>query len=334
MKRWEVLPDQVTVDGPEEEVARSRCWQGRSLSMKRWGMWCVRRSFEPGVLGVQVVDLHEAEVRVEIAAPLLDRAVEGVKVVVKSETLHWPPRSRCASRDLSIRSTGSRQLTCVRYWTLRSCDASVEMSCGCGLEGLPQGVVRLGPVPAVQLIQRTATQNAKEVAVATVLWNRRGARAGEPLADDRRDGDGAWADADSWAAQVACGASSSARTRRSCYMRPGPLAAGICSAGEMRCCSAPSRRLRSPSSSSRCGLTQGSPISASHNALEDNGIKLFGADGYKFDDDFELSPEQGILNPLPPEQELPLGADVGRIRRLDEALGRYIVFAKTAFPLA
>ena len=44
-----------------------------------------------GVLGVQVVDLHEAEVRVEIAAPLLDRRFVGVEVMVKSDRFATEP---------------------------------------------------------------------------------------------------------------------------------------------------------------------------------------------------------------------------------------------------
>ena len=120
-------------------------------------------------------------------------------------------------------------------------------------------------------------------------------------------------------------------TRRSCYMLETALAAGICSAGGDALLLGPIPTPAVAFLVKSMRADAGVMISASHNAFEDNGIKLFGADGYKFDDDFELSLEQGILNPLP-EQELPLGADVGRIRRLDEALGRYIVFAKTAFP--
>lgn len=71
-------------------------------------------------------------------------------------------------------------------------------------------------------------------------------------------------------------------------------------------------------------------ISASHNAYQDNGIKLFGPDGYKLSDDIELAIEARMDNGLsdcraPSEQ-------VGRARRIDDAQGRYIEFAKRTFP--
>ena len=76
VKRWEVLPDQVTVDGPEEEVSALKEVLAGPISVDEEVGNVVRTAkLRTGVLGVQVVDLHEAEVRVEIAAPLLDRAV-------------------------------------------------------------------------------------------------------------------------------------------------------------------------------------------------------------------------------------------------------------------
>ncbi len=120
-------------------------------------------------------------------------------------------------------------------------------------------------------------------------------------------------------------------TRRSGYMLETALAAGICSAGGDALLLGPIPTPAVAFLVKSMRADAGVMISASHNAFPDNGIKLFGADGYKFDDEFELGLEHGILNPSP-EAELPLGADVGRLRRLDEALGRYIVFAKTAFP--
>ncbi len=71
-------------------------------------------------------------------------------------------------------------------------------------------------------------------------------------------------------------------------------------------------------------------ISASHNAFEDNGIKLFGPDGYKLDDETEKK----IENLLAPEAPLTLATPVnlGRAQRIDSAQGRYIEFAKSTFP--
>jgi phosphoglucosamine mutase len=69
-------------------------------------------------------------------------------------------------------------------------------------------------------------------------------------------------------------------------------------------------------------------ISASHNPFHDNGIKLFGPDGYKLSDDDELAIEALL------EEEIPLAEprSIGRARRIDDAQGRYIHFAKATFP--
>ncbi len=69
-------------------------------------------------------------------------------------------------------------------------------------------------------------------------------------------------------------------------------------------------------------------ISASHNPFEDNGIKLFGPDGYKLSDEAELAIEAMI------EQDLPLADanDVGRARRIEDARGRYIHAVKASLP--
>ena len=72
-------------------------------------------------------------------------------------------------------------------------------------------------------------------------------------------------------------------------------------------------------------------ISASHNAYQDNGIKLFGPDGYKLSDEAELEIENKILAG-PAEGELAASATLGRATRLDDARGRYIEFLKQSFP--
>jgi phosphoglucosamine mutase len=70
-------------------------------------------------------------------------------------------------------------------------------------------------------------------------------------------------------------------------------------------------------------------ISASHNPYYDNGIKLFGPDGYKLSDDEELEIERLMEDPsLEPAEP----ADLGRARRLDDAQGRYIEYVKQTFP--
>ena len=69
-------------------------------------------------------------------------------------------------------------------------------------------------------------------------------------------------------------------------------------------------------------------ISASHNPYEDNGIKLFGPDGYKLSDQIEAEIEARMAGPIEPAAP----ARLGRARRLDDARGRYIEFAKNTFP--
>lgn len=69
-------------------------------------------------------------------------------------------------------------------------------------------------------------------------------------------------------------------------------------------------------------------ISASHNPFHDNGIKLFGPDGYKLSDADELAIEELIDS----EIELSAPGDIGRAKRIEDARGRYIHFAKATFP--
>src|SRR5450432_2042168 len=72
-------------------------------------------------------------------------------------------------------------------------------------------------------------------------------------------------------------------------------------------------------------------LSASHNPYEDNGIKFFRHDGYKLDDQVEEQIEQlvftGEIDSIRPTAE-----KIGRARRIDDALGRYVEFAKASFP--
>lgn len=71
-------------------------------------------------------------------------------------------------------------------------------------------------------------------------------------------------------------------------------------------------------------------ISASHNPYEDNGIKLFGADGYKIPDALEEAIEARLDRDL--SAELPEPDLIGKASRLDDAQGRYIEFLKNSFP--
>jgi phosphoglucosamine mutase len=71
-------------------------------------------------------------------------------------------------------------------------------------------------------------------------------------------------------------------------------------------------------------------ISASHNPFEDNGIKLFGPDGFKLSDETELGIEAMMESDL--SERLAPSPKLGRAARLDDAAGRYIESAKATFP--
>jgi phosphoglucosamine mutase len=73
-------------------------------------------------------------------------------------------------------------------------------------------------------------------------------------------------------------------------------------------------------------------ISASHNPFDDNGIKIFGADGFKIPDSMEREIER-LVDEDELVEHLASGDSIGRTRRIDDAAGRYIVYAKNAFPL-
>ena len=73
-------------------------------------------------------------------------------------------------------------------------------------------------------------------------------------------------------------------------------------------------------------------ISASHNPYDDNGIKLFGPDGYKLSDDVESKIEELIDSDL--SKQLAKSADLGRAKRIDGVQDRYIEFAKLTLPKA
>ena len=80
--------------------------------------------------------------------------------------------------------------------------------------------------------------------------------------------------------------------------------------------------------SMRCDI--GVMISASHNPYQDNGIKLFGPDGYKLSDDIEAEIEELMEGSF---ENFRAGPDhLGRAKRLEDAQGRYIEYVKTTFP--
>jgi phosphoglucosamine mutase len=120
-------------------------------------------------------------------------------------------------------------------------------------------------------------------------------------------------------------------TRLSGYMLETAMAAGICSMGGrvMLCGPIPTPAVAHLTVSMRADA--GIVISASHNPYDDNGIKIFGDDGFKLPDEAEAEIERllrddGLLGARK------TGPGIGRAEKLEDARGRYIVFAKTTFP--
>lgn len=119
-------------------------------------------------------------------------------------------------------------------------------------------------------------------------------------------------------------------TRLSGYMIENALVAGFTSIGMdvMLTGPIPTPGMAMLTRSMRCDI--GVMISASHNAFEDNGIKLFGPDGYKLSDDVERAIEKLLDTDLSAKLAAPKA--IGRARRIDDAQARYIEFAKRTLP--
>jgi phosphoglucosamine mutase len=119
-------------------------------------------------------------------------------------------------------------------------------------------------------------------------------------------------------------------TRLSGYMIENALVAGFTSVGMdvLLLGPMPTPAVAMLTRSMRCDL--GVMISASHNPYEDNGIKLFGPDGFKLNDDVELEIEALIDSDL--TQRLAGSAGLGRAKRIESADARYIEFAKRTLP--
>ncbi len=118
-------------------------------------------------------------------------------------------------------------------------------------------------------------------------------------------------------------------TRLSGYMLEPALVGGFISAGMdvVLVGPIPTPGLAMLTQSMRADL--GVMISASHNPYCDNGIKIFGADGYKISEQMERAIEQGVFGG---EYQYSNAEDLGRAKRLDDAQGRYIEFAKSTLP--
>ena len=117
-------------------------------------------------------------------------------------------------------------------------------------------------------------------------------------------------------------------TRLSGYMLENALTAGLTSTGMnvLLLGPVPTPAVGFLTRSMRADL--GIMISASHNPADDNGIKFFGPDGFKLSDDAEAEIERivsGEIRPAEPQ-------NIGRAKRIDDARGRYVEYAKTTLP--
>ncbi len=120
-------------------------------------------------------------------------------------------------------------------------------------------------------------------------------------------------------------------TRRSGYMLETALTSGVTSMGGHVFLLGP---LPTPAVAYHIrGLRAhgGVMISASHNPYEDNGLKIFDADGFKLDDELEAEIEKLILDAPSLEAALPGPESLGKAERVDDALGRYLVNLKSIF---
>ncbi len=120
-------------------------------------------------------------------------------------------------------------------------------------------------------------------------------------------------------------------TRLSGYMMETALVSGLCSVGADALLVGPLPTPGIAFLTSGMRADAGLVISASHNPFDDNGIKVFGRDGYKLPDDDELQLERLLVSDEL-EAFRPTGTEIGRAYRIDDAAGRYAVFAKMAFP--
>ncbi|MEY2934103.1 MAG: phosphoglucosamine mutase [Pseudomonadota bacterium] len=120
-------------------------------------------------------------------------------------------------------------------------------------------------------------------------------------------------------------------TRLSGYMLETALASGICAMGGTVLLSGPIPTPAVANLTHSMRADAGVVISASHNPFQDNGIKLFGPDGFKLPDPQEAAIEELLVNDAL-DANGSTGADVGRAERIGDAAGRYIVHAKNTFP--
>src|SRR3990170_3261198 len=117
-------------------------------------------------------------------------------------------------------------------------------------------------------------------------------------------------------------------TRISGYMLESALEAGLSAAGVDVLLVGPMPTPAVAYLTRALRLSAGIVISASHNPYDDNGIKFFSGDGAKLPDKVETAIEAELARPL----QCRKSAQLGKARRIDDAVGRYIEFCKSTFP--
>jgi phosphoglucosamine mutase len=120
-------------------------------------------------------------------------------------------------------------------------------------------------------------------------------------------------------------------TRLSGYMLEQAIASGICAMGGRVMLTGPMPTPAVANLTQSMRADAGIVISASHNPFADNGIKIFGPDGFKLPDSEELAIEALLEDPKLMAVRRG-GSGVGRAERLEDAFGRYVVYAKNTFP--
>ncbi len=121
-------------------------------------------------------------------------------------------------------------------------------------------------------------------------------------------------------------------TRLSGYMLETAMASGICSMGADVWLVGPMPTPGIAFLTRGMRADAGVVISASHNPFADNGIKFFSREGFKLDDPTERRIEELTLEAGALERERAHGADIGKAARIDDAIGRYLVFLKNCLP--
>ncbi|MEM7650978.1 MAG: phosphoglucosamine mutase [Pseudomonadota bacterium] len=119
-------------------------------------------------------------------------------------------------------------------------------------------------------------------------------------------------------------------TRLSCYMLEQAITSGFLSMGMNVILTGPVPTPGVAMLTQSLRADAGVMISASHNSYEDNGIKLFGADGFKLDDEIELEIEAALDAGL--EDDVAKPDALGKAARLDDAIGRYAESVKRSLP--